>query len=403
VSSPRLFVCSAQLGCPVNLAFTTRLHNWIEANGWALEPAATADYLVVVSCSILVEYRRAMVAAVTHLARRYPQQQILVTGCFVPEDVVRAPNVAYIGMDETALFDRRLTPAVPLRDAPSISIPEEDAEVRALAASPAVYDRPYNVLVATGCLSRCHYCLEKNLFPKIQSVPLATVVATCQEGLRKGYRSFLIGGTDVASYGRDLGLDLTDLFAALFSGEAFGGRGDVAIGFKALEPSRFLQHFPRLKPYFQEQRIDWIYLPIESGSDRVLASMNRHYRVDELLRVVGELREVAPRLRIETDFVICYPTEQREDFEASLRLVDRFDHWNLVVFGRHENTAACAMPDEFSPEERARRLEIVAAMVARESRPYRPECRTLIELQQAAPPGPAGLFVLSPRLAHVVL
>jgi tRNA A37 methylthiotransferase MiaB len=393
-----VFLCSRQLGCPANLDLATQLHNWVVANGWTFTDAAQADCIILVSCSILVEYRRGVVATVRYLARRYPKKQVIVTGCFVPEDVVAAPNVTYVEIAKRDKLDALLAPAVPLRSASPVSTGEEDQEVRALGNDRAVYDRPYSVLVATGCLSRCHYCLEKNIFPKVTSVPLAEVVARCEAGVRKGYKNFLIGATDVCSYGHDLGCDVTDLFAALFDGP-FRGRPDVGVGFKAFEPSRFIKHFPQLRPYFAEHRIDWIYLPIESGSDRVLKTMNRRYSVADFLRVVGELRQAAPRLRIETDFVIVYPTETREEFEASLALVGLFDHWNLVVFGRHENTRAFAMKDEFTAEERARRCAIAQEMSRQAARTYRPECRTLRFVELPPDVGEAEIAVLSKQLA----
>jgi tRNA A37 methylthiotransferase MiaB len=393
-----VFLCSRQLGCPANLDLATQLHNYVVANRWAFTDAAAADCIILVSCSILVEYRRGVVATVEYLARRYPKKRIVVTGCFVAEDRVEAPNVTYVDIARRDEIDALFAPAVPLRDVSPVSTAEEDQEVRSLRDNRAVYDRPYGVLVATGCLSRCHYCLEKNIFPKVRSVPLAEVVARCQEGVRKGYKNFLIGATDVCSYGHDLGCDITDLFAALFSGP-FQGRPDLSVGFKALEPSRFIKHFPKLKPYFETCRIDWIYLPIESGSDRVLKTMNRKYRVADFLQVVRELRQAAPKLRIETDFVIAYPTETREEFEASLKLVGLFDHWNLVVFGRHENTKAFSMKDEFSPEERARRCAIVHAMSQQAARTYRPECRTLQFVELPAEVGEVEIAVLSKQLA----
>ncbi|MBI5477728.1 MAG: radical SAM protein [Deltaproteobacteria bacterium] len=393
-----VFLCSRQLGCPANLDLATQLHNYVVENRWAFTDAESADCIILVSCSILVEYRRGVVATVEYLVRRHPKKRIIVTGCFVEEDLVDAPNVTYVAMSRRDDFDALFEPAVRLRDVSPVSTAEEDQEVRSLGNEKAVFDRPYSVLVATGCLSRCHYCLEKNLFPKVHSVPLAEVVARCREGVRKGYKNFLIGATDVCSYGHDLGCDVTDLFAALFSGP-FKGRPDLGVGLKALEPSRFIKHFPRLKPYFEKCRIDWIYLPIESGSDRVLKTMNRKYRVADFLRVVRELRQAAPKLRIETDFVIAYPTETREEFEASLKLVELFDHWNLVVFGRHENTRAFTMKDEFGPEERARRCEIVRSMSAQAVRSYRPECRTLQWVELPAEVSEPEIAVLSKQLA----
>ncbi len=400
--TPRgVFLASSQLGCPANLALTTQLHNYVVANGWTFEPAESADCLVVVVCSILLEYRRSVTERVQYLLRRYADKQIVVTGCFVKEDMLEAPNLTYIPMAEKDAFDstfRPFDPSARLRDVSSLSTAAEDSAVREIRDAKAVFDRPYTVSVQTGCLSRCAYCIERNLFPEIKSMPPADVVSSFRTGLEKGYRNFIVGGTDVCSYGADLGLDVTDLFDALF-GEVFTGQPGVGVGLKAVEPSRFIRHFEVLKKYFETRRIDWIYLPIESGSDRVLRTMRRKYRVEEVLQAVAELRRITPSIRIETDFVVCFPTETAEEFEASLRLLDRFDYSNIVVFNRHRDTEAFSMKDEFGPEERARRRAVVEALCARRVETYRPECRTQIEVPLSLSGG-SGLFVLEPRLAR---
>lgn len=363
------YLCSRQLGCPANLALATQLHNYLTANGWALSDAEAADCIVLVACIILVDYRRDVQQAVDFLARRFPAKRIYVTGCFAPEDRITAPNVVFIGMLQKHEFDRWFEPTVLLRDVSPVSTDSADRELVTLSRR-AAYDRPCNVLVATGCLRHCHYCVEPLLFPSVTSVPLDEVVSACREGLRKGYSNVLIGAADIASYGYDLGLDVTDLFRALFS-DVFASRPDVGVGFKALEPAGFLRHFDALRPFFASHRIDWIYLPLESGSDRVLRSMNRRYRVDEVLAVVRELREIAPALRIETDFVIAYPTETPDDFAASLALLEHFDNRNLVPFERQPGTRAFALPDGFDAAERARRLDVAKTIALRQARIWR--------------------------------
>lgn len=389
-----LFVCSSQLGCPTNLDWTTQLHNWAQANDWTFREAEHADAIIVVCCSILVEYRKSVKEAVAHLARSYPDKKLIVTGCFLDADIVDSPNVVRVPMmRDTAAIDAALGAASPLREASSVSTPEMDAKVRELKDPKSVFDRPYSVLVETGCLSRCLYCVEKELFPQVKSVPLDEVVARCREGLRKGYTNFIIGGTDISSYGHDTGSDVVALFDALFT-KVFKGRTKARLGFKALEPSRFIKRFDELKRHFKGGKIDWIYLPIESGSDKVLRAMGRPYKAGEVLEVVAELRTLAPKLRIETDFVFCYPTETAEDFDASLKLLDRFDHRNLVVFGRHENTAASAMKDCFDAAEKERRLKVIAEINASQTQSYRPECCSRDEVPLGTLRS-SGLYVLA--------
>lgn len=387
-----VLLCSGELGCPLNLALTTQLHNYVKANGWTFAEADAADDIVIVSCSTLSRHRQGLAAAVSYFAGAYPGKKVTVMGCFLKADMVSAPNVAYVPMLQKERFDELFGSRVPLRSVPEGATLEDDAAVK---SSPnRALHKAFSVTVQAGCLSNCAFCIGKTTFPKVQSVPIAEVAARCEDGLSKGYKNFALGGSDVASYGRDLGCGVADLFEALFS-KVFDGRRKVTLGVKSFEPAQFLRHLNALKPFFATGKIGWICLPIQSGSDRVLRSMNRRYRAADVLSAVRELRELAPSLRIETDFIFCYPTETAEDFEASLTLLDRFDHCSLLTFCPHQGTPAFDLKETFDGAEKERRTAIIRALNARAPGGSRPECHPGLQLQLPAPIGDSGLFVLS--------
>ncbi len=391
-TSRGVFLVSRELGCPVNLSLTTRLHNYVTANGWALREADAADYIVIASCSTLPSMRESVISAVEYFATRYPSKKVIVTCCFVKKDMVEAPNVFYVPLAQRDQFDTWFDPTVPLREVASGATVEDDLEMRTLRDPRAVRSRPYNVLVSAGCLNHCAFCIGKSVFPTVQSVPIEEIVAQCQEGLRKGYTNFVIGASDIGSYGVDIGAGVPDMFSALFT-RVFRDRRDLVVGFKGFEPSRFIQHFDALKDYFRSGRIDWLCLPIQSGSNDVLKAMNRKYRVEEVIATVKELRQLAPSLRIETDLIYCFPTETAEDFDASLKMLEHFDHVQALMFQRHENTAAGRMQDVFTSEERTRRQGVVRAIEAGAKPPERPECRSLADVSLPSRNG-AGFAVL---------
>jgi tRNA A37 methylthiotransferase MiaB len=391
--TPGVFMCTREPGCPINLSLATRLHNYVVQNQWEFRDLESADFIIIVSCSTLPEWRQSVKAAAEYFAGRYPKKQVVVTCCFAQQDVVQAPNLTYVALDQADEFDAIFHPTVPLRTISSGATLEDNQEVKALGTGRAVTTRPFNVMVAAGCLNRCAFCIGKNVFETVKSVPITEIVAQCQEGLRKGYTNFVIGASDVGSYGHDLGCDVTDLFAALFS-KAFVGRSDVIIGFKGFEPSRFIRYFDRLKQYFKSGRIDWLCLPVQSGSDSVLQSMNRKYKIADVIRVIKELRQVAPRLRIETDLIICFPTETAEDFDASMKLLEHFDHVQMLPFQLHEDTKAATLKRVFTDEEAERRRKVMESLQQNEAHYERPECRSRIDISLPSPLGGQGFAVL---------
>jgi threonylcarbamoyladenosine tRNA methylthiotransferase CDKAL1 len=348
-------------GCPINLSVTNRLYNYMNLNGWSLHDAESADCIVIVACSALPEMRRGVVAMIEDHAHRHPSKTIIVTCCFVPQDRVAAPNVVYIPLGGLDDFDARFATGIPLAEVSSGATIAQDLQPTSLGQGRRSNDGSYNVMVSAGCLNNCSFCSGKNLFPTVRSVPIANVVAECRAGLDKGYTSFVIGASDVASYGRDIGCNVTDLFSALFSG-VFAGRSDLSVALKGVEPSGFLRYFEALKEYFRGGCIRWVELPIQSGSDTVVRAMNRRYRVEDVLEAVRELRALAPAIRITTDMIFCFPTETAEDFEKSLALFAHFDHVNVLEFQPHEWTKAAALQDVFDADERERRRAVVRTL-----------------------------------------
>ncbi|MBI5477729.1 MAG: radical SAM protein [Deltaproteobacteria bacterium] len=391
--TPGVFMCTREPGCPINLSLATRLHNYVVQNKWEFRDIEAADYIIIVACSTLPEWRQSVKAAAEYFAQRYPSKQVVVTCCFAKRDAVEAPNLVYIPLEKADEFDAIFHPTVPLRRIPSGATVEDNREVKALGAGRAAATRPFNVMVAAGCLNHCAFCIGKSVFATVKSVPLDEIVSQCQEGLRQGYTNFVIGASDVGSYGHDLGCDVTDLFDALFT-KAFAGRSDLIVGFKGFEPSRFIRYFDRLKATFESGRVSWLCLPVQSGSDSVLRSMNRKYKIADVIKVIKELRQVAPALRIETDLIICFPTETAADFEASMRMLEYFDHVQMLPFELHDDTKAATLKRVFTDEEAERRRRVMESLQQNQAEHERPECRSRIDISLPSPLGGQGFAVL---------
>jgi tRNA A37 methylthiotransferase MiaB len=362
----RVYLYNREPGCPVNQALTNRIHNFLAANGWTLSEADGADRFVIVSCSALPEMRHRLVAMARDFARQHPSKPVIITCCYMKDDQVELPNVHYVPLSEAGTFDALFGhPGVRMRDVSSGATVEEEHEVRALKDArdeQSVFVRPYNVMVAVGCLNHCAFCSGKSMFATVRSIPIPEVIAECRSGVEKGFTNFIIGASDLASYGRDIGSNVRELFDAIFT-QVLEGRPELALGLKGIEPSGLLRHFEELRPFFRSGRIRWLELPIQSGSDAVLRSMNRRYQAADVLQAIREIRAMAPGIRVNTDVIFCYPTETDADFEASLGILDHYDNVQMLMFQRHQETAAAAMQDVFPPEEKARRQAVVDAVL----------------------------------------
>jgi MiaB/RimO family radical SAM methylthiotransferase len=201
-------------------------------------------------------------------------------------------------------------------------------------------------VLGEGCLGNCSYCAIKTAKGKLSSVPIEKVLETFKKGLADGHKRFILTADDTGAYGQDLGTDLPTLIGKVLEIE-----GDYKLNIYHLEPNWFIKYFDYLKKVFNTSKIDVIFSPIQSGSDRILKAMRRPYKVKDYIRCIRELRNELPELKIWNQFIVGFPGETEEDFKGSLNVLDQVS-FNIVQafeYSDRPGTAASKM-DNHVPE-----------------------------------------------------
>jgi tRNA-2-methylthio-N6-dimethylallyladenosine synthase len=118
------------------------------------------------------------------------------------------------------------------------------------------------------------------------------------------------------------------------------------------------------------QLVDHVHLPVQSGSDRILAAMKRGYTALEFKQKIRKLRAVRPDICVSSDFIVGFPGETNDDFEKTMKLIDDigFDQSFSFVFSSRPGTPAANLPDETSAEEKHARLTRLQAAINENSR-----------------------------------
>ena len=119
-----------------------------------------------------------------------------------------------------------------------------------------------------------------------------------------------------------------------------------------------------------------LHLPVQSGSDRILAAMNRQHTVRDYLRVIARLRDAQPAFSLTSDFIVGFPGETDEDFRASLRLIEDADFTTAFSFkySPRPGTPAAEMDDQIAEDVKAARLEELQSMIARQHERFQKSC-----------------------------
>lgn len=293
------------LGCRTNAAETDEV---------AALLGGAENIVVVNSCTVTRAADRETRKTVARARREQPDAALLLMGCYVdahPGDSLGADLV------------------VPNRwkQAVEIEAPEEP---------PGTRRSRYVLKVQDGCDNRCTFCIVWQARGRSISRVLPYLEQRARRAAEAGYREIVLTGIDLGSYRGGL----APLVARLLDAAT-----PARIRLSSIDPShvdsdlaQLLEH-PRLCPH--------LHLPLQSGSDAVLARMRRRYDLATFERAVATVREVRPELALTGDIMVGFPGETEADFDATLAVIERVGFMDLHVFrySARPRTAAARYPD----------------------------------------------------------
>ena len=237
------------------------------------------------------------------------------------------------------------------------------------------------IKVQDGCNQFCSYCIIPFVRGRIRSRSIEDTVKEVMDFARRGYHEVVLTGIHLSSYGLDFDdanyeyamnheIPSTHLLALIRAVAAVPGIARVRLG--SLEPRiitgafvEALRAIPELCPHF--------HLSLQSGSDRILRAMNRHYDTMAFRHSVALLRAAWPEVAITTDIIVGFPGESEADFEDSCRFVEEIGFYELHVFkySRRQGTAADRMPAQLTDRVKSERSERLMKLDVQQSEAFR--------------------------------
>jgi threonylcarbamoyladenosine tRNA methylthiotransferase MtaB len=349
-------------GCRVNQADSLVIERDLLARGGVAARSEDADVVVVNTCSVTGTADQGARQTIRRIVRSNPEVRIIVTGCYAtrrPDEIAQLPNVARVVSNadkDTLVAD--VAAQVGLTSAERYG--DGDGPCGA-ALTPGVAGRTALTLrVQTGCDEPCSYCIIPKTRGHGRSRPLSHVIADVDLAIASGYKEIAITGVHLGSYGRDLGggASLSALLRALGERDE-----DVLFRISSLEPMdctpdivALVADSPRLAPHF--------HLPLQHGSDRILAAMRRPYNAAQYVALIQRIHRAMPHASIGSDILVGFPGEDDADFDAMRRvLVDLpLTHLHVFPYSDRPGTAASALPDKVDGarvRERARDVRAI--------------------------------------------
>ena len=297
---------------------------------------------------------------IKHLKSRNPGLIIGVGGCVASQEgeaiVRRAPYVDLVFGPQTLhrlpqMIDRRRATGRAQVDVSFPEIEKFDALPPARVEGPTAY-----VTVMEGCSKYCSFCVVPYTRGEEVSRPLADVLAEVASLAASGVKEVTLLGQNVNAYRGAMDDGDSADFALLL---------ELTAEIPGIERVRFTTSHPR---EFTDRLIDvyarvpklanHLHLPVQSGSDRILAAMKRGYTALEYKSIIRRLRAVRPDISIATDFIVGFPGEREADFEATMGLIDEvgFDNSYSFVYSPRPGTPAANLADDTPQEVKLARL-----------------------------------------------
>ncbi len=358
-------------GCQMNKHDSERVAGLLGAAGMSpVTEVEEADVVVFMTCCVREnadERLRGQVASLKSVKNvRQGAQIIAVGGCIGQRDgallLNQLPHVDVVfGTHNVSHLPSLIDTARQARG-PVVEILESSTEFA--SDLPSEREHPWHawVPITVGCDNFCSYCIVPYVRGRERSRPLEDIVQECEHLQTQGVAEITLLGQNVNSYGRDL--YGSPRFAQVLRSVA--ATGVPRIRFATSHPKDLstdtiaaIAEIPAVARS--------LHLPVQSGSDRILAAMNRHYTKRSYLDLVERLHEAMPDLALSTDIIVGFPGESEDDFADTLDVVEaaRFDQAFTFIYSPRQGTPAVSLPGSVARDVAQERFDRLVEQVQR--------------------------------------
>lgn len=359
MSRPKKKVYIKTFGCQMNVADSEQIAQVLAQDYVRTDRPEDADLFLINTCAIRKkseEKVRSLLGSLKALKRKRPQMLLGVGGCVAQQEGERLlAAVPHLDL----VFGTHGIYRLPELVRRAAHKPQIDVSLD--TGFPPTRPRGWQpdsartlVTIMQGCNNFCSFCVVPYVRGREYSRRPAEIVAEVQEFLATGGKEVTLLGQNVNSYGRGLGESIT-----------FPGLLRSLTELPGLARLRFATSHPKdlsgeLMALFGEQTplCESLHLPVQSGSNRILAAMNRGYTREQYMEKVEKLRGFLPEISLSTDIIVGFPGETEADFQETLDLVETIAFTQAFCFkySPRPQTRAATLPDQVPEEFKSERL-----------------------------------------------
>ena len=313
---------AVNFGCRVNSAETNQWSQILIDQNYI--PSTIYDLpsiILVNTCSITKKGEKESLNKVKNLRQKYPNSKIYATGCANFEKIKNLPNVFIYQNDqkEELLKDLKCSYSPNIKDKFS-------------------HTHRFLLKIQSGCTQFCSYCIVPFKRPKLWSLKIDDAIQTVQKAVKDGYQEIIITGVNIDQYQ----YDFSDLIKSLLE------QTDIKlISFGSIPLNCIDDKFIDLFKKYPQRISNFLHIPIQSGSDKILKLMNRTYTKKDIIKKIYDLTSTIKNLKLGTDIIVGFPTETNQDFQETLDLCQKigFSKIHTFKYSSRPNTKAKIIHD----------------------------------------------------------
>lgn len=227
------------------------------------------------------------------------------------------------------------------------------------------YDKKetFRIQCLVGCNCKCTYCAIKFAIGPIKSRTIDDILSDIRLAIDEGYKNIMLEGDSLGGYGSDIGTNIGNLLEEIYK---IIINTELTISLPDISPAYLNLCYTQIKNLAKADKLYNLYIPIQSGSNKILKRMNRGYRIENVVETITSLKKECPNLSIGTSIIVGFPGEDDDDFQQTLSVCEqiKFDYVHVHSYSDRKNTESNDMPEKIDSETILNRSRIIKSKIS---------------------------------------
>jgi MiaB-like tRNA modifying enzyme len=334
----------------------------LKKDGFEIVELGDSDVAVLNTCYVKSVTEQRIFFRIKDIQNRFPEKKLIVAGCIpsaAPGRIRKiAPNASLISTHQITKIVKAVNESLKGKRVEYLDKGEDKILIPKVRFNPLIDIVP----IESGCTGSCSFCSTRLAKGFVKSYPKGKIVEQIRNSLEEGCKEFWLTGQDTGSYGLDRGVrTLPDLLNKIIEIEE-----EFFLRIGMLNPNHAVLMLNDLISSYKSNKIyKFLHIPVQSGDNEILKRMIRVYEVEDFENVVERFRKAFERFQIWTDVIVAFPGETEEQFENTIKLLERTkpDYVNISRYAKRPETAAAKLKQ--LPTEIAKERSRIATEISR--------------------------------------